>query len=45
MTEWTEQSVRECYGGCCCIGGGGAEFDWDEYQYLCDTLPEWDAGD
>lgn len=31
--EWVKQSVEECF--------NGKEFDWDEYQYLCDIGDNW----
>lgn len=38
MEGWTEQNVLESY-------DAGGEFDWNEYQRLCDAFPEWNSGD
>lgn len=32
-----EQNVMECW--------DGKEFDWEEYQYLCDITDYWDCED
>lgn len=37
MEGWVEQNVLESANE-----DGG--FDWERYQYLCDTFPEWDSG-
>ena len=31
--EWTRESIEECW--------NDGEFDWDEYQRLCDIADEW----
>lgn len=36
MCERVEQNLSECWNDEC------GEFDWDEYQYLCDVADYWD---
>lgn len=36
MSEWTDQSIDECW------DEDTKDFDWNEYQYLCDIAEYWD---